>query len=160
MTISNRLLGSLDRPAVEALAQEHHASARELDTRAAELATSERIRTMAEQNGRRLGQLPGIIHSYLTTGMTLSEAIKITARAADALEATVYAHWKYHVKKDAELTRAIRDQRILQMASRAWTNKEIGRGLDPPLHPSSISRIIQRHLKALAAARKAQALAA
>ena len=59
---------------------------------------------------------------------------------------TVERYWSRHLKAIARHERIERDRKILRQAAQGFTNDQIAEHFG--LHPSTVSRIIQRHLRA------------
>ena len=93
-------------------------------------------------------QLPGKVRDRMRAGQTEDQAIEAVAAAESVPVLTVKCWWDKFLREQREDQRMARDARILKLASQGWPNTRISKVLNPPLHNATISRIVQRHVKA------------
>ncbi len=84
----------------------------------------------------------------MRAGLTEDQAIKAVAASERNPVPTVKFWWEKYLRQQREDLRMARDARILKLASQGWSNERIAKTLNPPLHNATISRIVQRYVKA------------
>ena len=97
-----------------------------------------------------LQQLPGKVRDRMRAGLTEDQAIEAVAAGQCCPVLTVKAWWEKFLRQQRQEHRMARDARILKLASQGWPNTRIAKALNPPLHHVTISRILQRQVKAAA----------
>lgn len=131
---------------LEALARAHDGVAESLRRaaieRAGDLARSERARRLIEN----LAQLPDAAARLARHAGVAPCAAAQQIGAETGVPAETVAHYmKRRTDELRRLARGRRDREVMRLARLGWSNAEIGRKL--ALHPSSVSRIVQKALR-------------
>ena len=131
------------------------AFALEKEARSAKLRAQRMREAIESQDARdRRRQIPSQMRKFLDQGMNLPQAAYVLSMQLELPEGAVMADWEDSERRHKKTQRWHRDREVMRLAN-SLTNGQIAthpnlKALNDgkPLHPQTISRIIQKRLRA------------
>jgi DNA-binding NarL/FixJ family response regulator len=94
---------------------------------------------------KALRDSPKLVSRAMASGHDLDKSVAIVAASLSALPDAIRHHWRLHERQKAARERQDRNQTIMALASRGWSNAQIAQRVK--LHPHSVSRVLQTSLR-------------